>query len=325
MQVALSLLVAIGIFWLLYKDIQLSKVKEALSQTSLGWVFLSLVLSVVGYWVRAWRWKILIVAEEGLKPLSTSNTFWALMVGYLTNLLIPRAGELSRCAVLSKTDGLPMGRLLGTVFLERVIDLLLMIAITLLAFLIEGSMFLKLTTDLMDMQGLVEKLKGYFLLLLFGLLILSVISYFILAKYKESGFFKKVRHFTRDFIQGLISLKQVKNQATFWLSSIGIWLIYYFSLVFLVWAIPSSDTLSLQAVLMVLVMGSIGMIAPVQGGIGTFHALVAFILMTYGLTEEEGKIFAVIVHGLQLILMMILGLIGLGLLWKGKNMNLNFK
>jgi glycosyltransferase 2 family protein len=70
---------------------------------------------------------------------------------------------------------------------------------------------------------------------------------------------------------------------------------------------------------MVMVMGSIGMIAPVQGGIGTFHALVAFILMTYGLTEEQGKIFAVIVHSSQVLTVMIVGIVSLVVLVKLTN------
>ena len=67
---------------------------------------------------------------------------------------------------------------------------------------------------------------------------------------------------------------------------------------------------------MVKVMGSIGMVAPVQGGIGTFHALVAFILMAYGLTAEEGKIFAVIIHGSQVLTILIVGIVALGIFFK---------
>mgnify|MGYP006196890455 CR=1 FL=1 len=74
-------------------------------------------------------------------------------------------------------------------------------------------------------------------------------------------------------------------------------------------AIPATASLSPSAVLMVMVMGSIGMVAPVQGGIGTFHALVAYILIQFGVSETDGKIFAAIIHGTQVILVMLVGLI----------------
>jgi drug/metabolite transporter (DMT)-like permease len=51
------------------------------------------------------------------------------------------------------------------------------------------------------------------------------------------------------------------------------------------------------------------MIAPVQGGIGTFHALVAFILIQFGIAEQDGKIFAAIIHGTQVFLVILAGLI----------------
>jgi uncharacterized membrane protein YbhN (UPF0104 family) len=113
-----------------------------------------------------------------------------------------------------------------------------------------------------------------------------------------------------------VSLGKVKNQIGFWLSSITIWITYYFTMFFVALAIPYTAGLSPSSILMVMVMGSIGMVAPVQGGIGTFHALVAFILMAYGLTDEEGKIFAVIIHGSQVLTVIGLGLLSLGMILK---------
>src|SRR5690606_17644340 len=86
---------------------------------------------------------------------------------------------------------------------------------------------------------------------------------------------------------------------------------YFIMMYWVAIAMPSTDSLSASSVLMVMVMGSIGMIAPVQGGIGTFHALVAYILLFYGLEEEEGKIFAVIIHSTQMLTVILLGIISL--------------
>jgi len=90
-----------------------------------------------------------------------------------------------------------------------------------------------------------------------------------------------------------------------------IWMIYFIMMYWVTKALPSTDSLTASSVLMVMVMGSIGMIAPVQGGIGTFHALVAYILLFYGLEEEEGKIFAVIIHGTQMLTVIVLGILSI--------------
>jgi hypothetical protein len=95
----------------------------------------------------------------------------------------------------------------------------------------------------------------------------------------------------------------------FWLSSVVIWLIYFLTMYTVALGIQSTANLSSGEVLLVMVMGSIGMVAPVQGGIGTFHALVAFILIQLGISEVDGKIFAAIIHGTQVILVLVAGLI----------------
>ncbi|WP_373521257.1 lysylphosphatidylglycerol synthase transmembrane domain-containing protein [Aquiflexum sp.] len=314
-QVAVSLIVAIWIFWFLYKDISFDALLFALSQTSLFWFVLSIFVSLIGFWLRAWRWKLLIDAGESQKT-KTSRTFWALMIGYLANLLVPRAGEVARCGVLKKTENRQIGMLFGTVILERTIDLLFMVIIIFLAFLLERDLFVRLSGELVSMDSLLEKFTQFLPILIGGVVVLFLFVFLVFQKYKNSGFLKKIRHFLRDLINGVISLKKVDNQLGFWGSSFLIWITYYLTLIFMAWAIPSTASLSLSAMLMVMVMGTIGMVAPVQGGIGTFHALVAFILMAYGLSNEEGKIFAAITHGSQVLVVIFLGLISLGFFFK---------
>lgn len=310
-QVAVSLIVAIWIFWFLYKDISFDALHKALSQTSLFWFVLSILASLIGYWLRAWRWKLLIDAGEHQKS-NALNTFWALMIGYLANLLVPRAGEVARCGVLTKIEDRQMGKLFGTVILERTIDLLFMVIIILLAFLLERELFVRLSSELVSLDTLSEKIRQSLPILFGGVVVTMIFLYLVFQKYKDSSLFKKIRHFLRDLVNGIISLKKVDNQLGFWGSSVVIWITYYLTLLFMAWAIPSTASLSLSSMLMVMVMGTIGMVAPVQGGIGTFHALVAFILMAYGLSDEEGKIFAAITHGSQVLIVILLGLIALG-------------
>lgn len=306
----LSLLVAVVIFWYLYKDIKLESLTEALRQASMFWIALSVIISIWGYWLRAWRWKLLIEADDD-SQVKTLRVFWALMIGYLVNLLVPRAGEVARCGVLKKSDNLQMGKLLGTVILERTVDLLFLIGIIFLVFVAENSIFLALLDDLVSVEALMRALADYLPLLIGFVLAVGILGYWGLRKYRDRGIVKKLRHFIQDFLKGLKSIGHLKNQWGFWSSSAMIWFIYFIMMYWVAQAMPSTDGLSASSVLMVMVMGSIGMIAPVQGGIGTFHALVAYILLFYGLGEEEGKIFAVIIHSTQMLTVIALGIISL--------------
>ncbi|MDN3669022.1 lysylphosphatidylglycerol synthase transmembrane domain-containing protein [Echinicola jeungdonensis] len=309
-QVGISLVVAIWIFWFLYKDVKMESLLEALQQASLFWIFMSVFISVLGYGLRAWRWKLLIEGDVG-KKVKSSHSFWALMVGYLVNLLVPRAGEVARCGVLKRTDNLQVSKLLGTVILERMIDLLFLLGVMVLAFVVEHEVFVQLAGDLVSLETLAVSLKSYMPLLLGGVILIGIILNWVRKRYRDHGLVQKFQHFMREFFQGMKSLRQVTHPKSFWMASTCIWIIYFLMMYFVAIAIPSTANLSPSAVLMVMVMGSIGMIAPVQGGIGTFHALVAFILMTYGLTEEEGKIIAVIIHSSQVLTVLLLGALGL--------------
>lgn len=319
-QVLISLALAAWIFWFLYKDISWDSLISMFLKSSFSWLSISLGISIVGLWLRAWRWALLIDAESTQKT-KTTRTLVALMIGYLTNLAVPRAGEIARCGVLVKTEGKQIGGLIGTVVLERTIDLLFMLGTIFLAFFLERQVFLDLLRQLVSLDQLVHTASNAFPVFLGGFLIAVLFFFLVFKKYQHHTLFKKIRHFIRDIVKGLISLRKVENQWGFWVSSTLIWLTYYTTMLSVAWAIPATASLSLSSVLMVMVMGSIGMIAPVQGGIGTFHALVAYILMTFGLDEADGKIFAAIIHGLQMLLIIILGLFSLGYFFKITSQN----
>ncbi|WP_089240771.1 lysylphosphatidylglycerol synthase transmembrane domain-containing protein [Belliella buryatensis] len=314
-QILLSLGVAIWIFWFLYKDISIQELAQVISEVSWTWMGASILIALWGFWLRAWRWKLMIDANEQSK-VKTVRAFWALMIGYLANLIIPRAGEIARCGVLQKTEGSELGKLLGTVILERTIDLLFMASTIFLAFFLERSLFLSLIADLVSLEDSLIKISNTLPLFIGGLIIAFLFFYFLFKRYRDNSLIKKLRHFIRDLIKGVSSVSKVKNQVGFWASSITIWFTYYFTMYTVALAIPSTASLSPSSVLMVMVMGSIGMIAPVQGGIGTFHALVAFILIRYGLSEEQGKIFAAIIHGSQVLTIIAIGLLALGIFFK---------
>lgn len=307
-QIVISLIIAIWIFWFLYKDIELASLISQVRSSRWTWIVFSLAISLFGYWLRGWRWALLMNFEEGEK-VSPGRAYHAVMVGYVANLLVPRAGEVARCGVLARTNGISVGRLLGTVIVERSIDLLFLVGIIFLAFLVENQLFLALAGEMVDLQGLGSKLAANLPLLLGGAGVFALFVYLLGRMFRNSGLIKKAQGFGRQLLSGLQSISNLKNPMGFWLSSVVIWVIYFFTMYTVSLAIQSTANLTPGEVLLVMVMGTIGMVAPVQGGIGTFHALVAYILIQFGISESDGKIFAAIIHGTQLILVLVGGLI----------------
>lgn len=307
-QVTVSLGIAVWIFWLLYRDIEFSSLKEQILSSNWFWILLSLGIAWGGYWIRGWRWSLLIRKDEG-KKVSPNRAYHAVMVGYLVNMLVPRAGEVARCGVLSRSNNISLGHLLGTVILERSVDLLFLVSTIFLAFLLENQLFLSLAHQLIDLNSLGQKLLQNLPMLIGALAVFVLLIYFLFQKFRNRGIINKLQSFFRQMVSGLKSIQSLENPLGFWASSIVIWIIYFLTMYTVSMGIQSTANLTPGEVLLVMVMGSIGMIAPVQGGIGTFHALVAYILIQFGVSESDGKIFAAIIHGTQVILVMVVGLI----------------
>ncbi len=307
-QLAVSLGVACWIFWFLYRDIEFASLVQQIQSSNWFWIIGSLGIAMAGFWLRGWRWTLMIQAEEGL-AVSANRAYHAVMIGYLVNLLVPRAGEVARCGVLNRTNGISLGHLLGTVIIERSVDLLFLIFTIILSFFVEKSLFIDLASQLVDLGSLLDQLQGNLPLIIGGLVIFILFILMVFRRYQDSGIIKKIQHFFREILSGLKSLKTLSHPLGFWGSSVLIWIIYFMTMYMVSLGVPSTANLSTGEVLLVMVMGSIGMVAPVQGGIGTFHALVAFILIQLGITEEDGKIFAAIIHGTQLLLVLVAGLI----------------
>ncbi|EIM77180.1 hypothetical protein A3SI_07829 [Nitritalea halalkaliphila LW7] len=312
LQVALSLALAGWIFWLLYKDLDFSLITAALSEMHRGWFIASILLSIYGFWLRAYRWKLLLNTDTDTEAISTLNSFWALMIGYVTNLLLPRAGEVARCAAVNRLSGKPISQSLGTVVVERSLDLLFLLATIGIAFLVEAKLFLRLFGELVDLGALAQSFQNNLPFLLGALAITGIAIRILVKKYAASGWVNKFQQFARQVLTGIQSIGKLDKPFAFWASSVLIWLSYYLTMYWVALAIPSTANLSASAILLVMVMGSIGMVAPVQGGIGTFHALVAYILNVLGLELTEGKVFAVIIHGSQTLLVALVGLLAFG-------------
>ena len=309
LQVALSLAIALWIFWFLYRDIEFAQLQAQLASSNWFWILLSLLIAWAGYWLRGWRWALLFRQEADQLPVSSNRAYHAVMVGYLVNLLIPRAGEVARCTVLTRNNGIPLGQAIGTVLVERSVDLLFLAGTIFTAFLLENKLFLSLAGQLVNLSSLTSSLLNKLPLLLGGAALFLLSLYLLGKKYRNHGLVNKLQLFFRQLLSGVRAIGNLKNPMGFWISSVIIWIIYFLTLYTVSQGIESAANLSGGQVLLVMVMGTIGMIAPVQGGIGTFHALVAYILVVFGVPEADGKIFAAIIHGTQMLLVIGVGLI----------------
>ncbi len=296
------------------------------TQVNYSWVLLSVFLSLISHALRAYRWNILL-APVGYTSLSTYRTFKAVMIGYLTNLIAPRLGEITRCTVLKRTDGVNMSASIGTVVAERIFDFLGLLSLIVFALIIEfdrlSTFFTSFINDKFSGVQLTPAKLG--IILLFGFILAGglLILWWFRERIKRKPFYYKLRSFIREMMNGFTSVLRLERRRGFWLSTVLIWLLYYIMAYVLFFSVESTSHLGLTAGLSILIMGGLGMSAPVQGGFGTYHILVGSILLTYGIAEKDGFFFATLVHTSQTISVMIFGGISLLLTLPSKKKNNN--
>lgn len=293
------------------KDMSVADILTGLQSVEYGWVVLSIAISIVSHWLRAYRWTLLL-NTQGYKP-SVFTTYLSVMIGYLSNMAIPRLGEVARCTVLNREEKIPVSFSLGTVITDRLLDLLMLGLLTTLLLVMEFDLLEGFFSSFISEKAPVL-LDIWPYLLLAGLIGLAAVIYLIRkARNTENknSFLYKVGSFITDMISGISAISRVKKQGLFWLSTLAIWLAYFLMLYVISFGFAPTDDLSLMAGVAVLVMGSLGMVAPVNNGIGAYQALVASILVLYGINETDGLVFAVVSHGSQIFAVVIIGFLSL--------------
>ena len=275
-----------------------------LKRVEYGWVYLSIAISFSGYWLRAFRWNLLF-KSIGVK-VSTFRLLLAVMVGYIANIAFPRMGEVSRCAILKKTDNIPMSTSLGTVVTERGVDVISLLAVLAGAMAVEFGKISSLLGGML--RNIWAGLSGTQLILVSGgILTVVLLIYWLLKRFSRSPAFSKFKEFLVKLGQGVGSITKLKSPSLFVISTLLMWVSYYLMSYVIVFSMEETAWLDLKAGLVLLAMGGIGMAMPVQGGIGTYHAFVAGILLWYGIEEQTGVFFATLLHTSQVLTILVLG------------------
>lgn len=297
------------LFWWVYKDIDLDELVFNLHKVNYWWLLLSFLLGMFSHVSRAYRWNMLI-QPLGYKP-RTLNTFLSVMVMYLVNMAIPRAGEIARCSVLSRYEKIPFTKLVGTVVTERITD---MIALVFFAFLILASqigVFRQFLVNNAEVNANFSHLFSIRDLVILALIAGTGIILFWLFRKRlfNSNFGGKAGSLLRNFAEGLKSIGKMENKWGYIGHTVFIYLMWLVAMYVVFFSYPPTAHLTFVAAAVTFVMGGLAMIAPVQAGIGAYHFMIASTLVIYGITNEDGKILALIAWGVSNISLMIAGTI----------------
>ncbi|MDP4209331.1 MAG: lysylphosphatidylglycerol synthase transmembrane domain-containing protein [Bacteroidota bacterium] len=302
----LFLFFGLSIIWFIYKDVDKENLLKGLRETNYFWIALSVILGLVSHYVRAVRWNMLI-NSMGYKP-KTYNTFFSVLFMYFINMIIPRAGELARCTILSRYEKIPVSKLIGTVIVERIADFITMMGLAILVFAINIGVVHEFFTMHPEVGAKLAKLLSVPNILL-GIIALALIigAFVFLKPFKRGKIGAKFHKLKYEFQDGIKSILMLENRWWFIGQTLLIFFIWFLMLYVVFLAYPPTRHLTIWVGMFTFLMGGLAMLAPVQGGIGPWHYMVMEALFLFGIDKGSGKFFALIAHSSTSLVYLILG------------------
>ena len=296
----------------MYRGFRWDDVRQAFaSDMSWSWMLLSFPFGIMAQVFRALRWK------QALTPLGEKPRLHtcinAVFISYASSLIVPRVGEMLRCGILRRWEGTNFSKGIGTVVTERMIDSTLVISLALITAACQIPLFMKFFSQTgVSLQGFLGTFTttGWLVTLLCGILILCTVVLLVW----RLNFFSRTRAVLTDLKDGLLSVRHVKSPSLFLFNSVGIWVCYYLHFYLTFYCFQYTAHLGAMAALVAFVVGCFAVLVPTPNGAGPWHFAVKTVLVLYGVSQTEGAMFVLVVHTIQTLLVVGLGLYGVAAL-----------
>lgn len=309
LQYVIIILITSGLIWVSLRGLNVGEgnkadfLWETWERSDKGYLMLMAVIAMASHYVRAIRWKMLLVPVG--YHVRSGSSFLSVMIGYLVNLAIPRGGEVSRCYNLYKLEKTPPEISFGTVVAERVVDIIFLFTLIGASFIAEWD---KLTTFLSSLGVSADGFTVSPWIIVAAFAVLGGIL-FLFFRFRKNEKLKKI---LGGFKEGLMAVFQLKNKPLFIFYSLAIWGLYFLMTYAVIKAFPETSTLGFNAVLTLFALGTIAMTVPLPGGAGSYHTIVPLgLVMLYNLPKPDAIAFVFVFHAWQTIILIVAGVVSL--------------
>ena len=298
--------IGVSLLYFAFKGVDLKAVGKEMGNAKLEWIGLSMLVGLGAVVSRGMRWKLVL---DSMGYRSTSwRTSYAIGIGYLINMVFPRAGEVARATALRRSDKIPVDVLLGTIIVERLIDLIIVSILLGLTLILTYPELQKLLASTQGSESAANEggIPWLWIALALGLLA----SWLLRKRFFKTSLGQRVQSFLRGLSQGFTSIVRLDKPWAYLGHTVFIWASYFVMIYVCFFAMPATESIQIDQSLFVMMAASMGIVVPVPGGVGAYHYLVAKALEVLSVPYPEGLAFATLVHASQTIMLMSTGVIG---------------
>lgn len=269
-------------------------------------IFVAFIVSNIS---RSLRWQIFL-KNLGYES-HFANAFGAVSIAYMANLGIPRSGEVIRAAVLSKNENIPFDKNFGTVVLDRMVDMISYVLLTITTIIIKWHLFQQFFTEYLNLDILIKKTIP-----IIAMLAVVLVLFIFRKTWLKWNIVQQIITKLRGFYDGVLAIKNLDRPWAFAFHTINIWFWYYMMLYFAMKSFPITSTIDPSNILFVYVFGAMGMLVPTPGGMGSYHYLIILGLSYFGIQNVDAFSFANIAFfTAQFATNLIIGLLALAFLY----------
>lgn len=314
LKVLAGILIAGFFLWIAFKDVEFEQIIEASKSMNYGWILPFVLATLSAHFIRAERWRLLFNNKD--KTPHRITLFTGVMVGYLSNIPFARLGEVTRPVYVARQIDESNSKLIGTIVLERIIDMLslLLLMAFVAIFMISDPEILNnlFGIDITDSDVLISfalKITKYLVIAAvgFGLIYITLKMLSSKVAWVEKGF-EKFKEISKTFVDGVLAVKELKNWPLFVLYTVLIWVCYIGMTYIPFWMfdMQSIYDLSYADALVLTMVSAVGIIIPTPGGVGTYHLFITkSLFLIYAVPETIGLAYGTITHASTLAVIII--------------------
>jgi uncharacterized protein (TIRG00374 family) len=271
-------------------------------------ILISLLFGLAGNIIRGIRWGMLI--DSLGERFRLSNVIYAVLGNYAVNFVLPRVGEMWRCGVVTKYDKIPFSKLFGTLLIDRIADAVAVGILSVVVLAFNFPFFRHFFAGHPSLTGGLPFNFGTVWIILF-IVILIVAIRFAFTRLGHLSFVRKAKGVLEGILEGMKSIRLMEYKTRFLIQTILIWVCYFLYFYIAFYAFDFTRNLGIGPGLMAFIMSSIGVAVPIQGAIGPWHFMVIATLVVYGVNENDAAAFALVVHTIQSVWLILCGLFGI--------------
>jgi len=276
--------------------VEIEKIKISFKNANYFYIFLSLLIAIIGHWSRAYRWKFAL-NHLGYFP-KFYNNFLSVLVSYFVNLTVPRSGEISRALLIKKYEEIPFDKAFGTIVGERIVDLLIFFIFVLIGFISQYEIIY---------HFLIKNNVSFISILFFiGAILVLAIIFCLIWVYAQWNIVLKLKKKLEGLLLGMKTVLKIKKKGYYIFHSFFIWVCYFTMFYIAIYALPETSEISFNVVIMGFVFGSLA-IGFSNGGLGAYPFSIALIFSLYGVSKDIGAAFGWLVWSSQTILTIFSG------------------